>query len=154
IVAAAAPSAWADHYSAHLIASGDVATTDNVFSAPSDRSADLFFQVRPGVLLAYDAPRMIHELDAEVELLEYAVHSDDPSVTFHGGWKANFLPTPRTDLTVVANASTGKVNAIVARTAPDQTGIAVTPSGSTDQSQADGSEFGSWQTSKGTRLSQ
>ncbi len=154
IVAAAAPRAWADSYSTHLIASGDAATTDNVFSAPSNRDGDLFFQLRPGVLFAYDAPRMIHELDAEVEVLEYTFHSTDPSVTFHGGWKANFLPSPRSDVTVVANASTGKVNAIVARTAPDQTGIAVTPTGSIDQSQADGSEFGSWQATKSTRVSQ
>ena len=54
--------AYADHSSAHFTASGDVATTDNVFAAADNRQGDLFFQVRPGVLFAYDAPRMIHEL--------------------------------------------------------------------------------------------
>src|SRR5881398_2182898 len=107
-LAIAAP-AYADHSSAHMTASGDVATTDNVFAQSDNRQGDLFFQVRPGVLFAYDAPRMIHELDAEVELLEYLAHSDSPSVTLHGGWKGFFIPGPRSDLLLSANASSGKI---------------------------------------------
>lgn len=146
--------AHADHSSLHLTATGDVATTDNVFSSPSDREGDMFFQVRPGVLWALDGPRMIHELDAEVELLEYVLHSDSPSVTFHGGWKGVFLPGPRSELTVVANGSTGKVNAITARTAADQTVVTVTPTGTEDIDQADASESLSWQSTKASRVSE
>jgi hypothetical protein len=131
-----------------------VATTDNAFSAPTDRQADLYFQLRPGVLLAYDAPRMIHELDAEVELLEYAFHSSDPSTTFHVGWGANFLPGPRSELTTSANASTGKLNAIVSRSSPDQTTVGVTLTGAIDVTQGDASEYLAWVAGKATRASE
>jgi hypothetical protein len=154
--AALAAPARADHSSLHATANGSVATTDNVFAASDDgnRQADLFFQVRPGLLFAYDAPRMIHELNAEIEVLEYIAHSKTPSVTLRGGWRGFFLPGPRSEMTVSANGSTGQLNALTSGTTPDQTGVAVVPGGRADVKQADASESWSWTSSKETRTSQ
>jgi hypothetical protein len=156
-LAVAAP-ARADRTSWHVTASGDLAATDNTFSAPSsgDREADIFTQIRPGVLFAYDAPRMIHELSAELELLEYAFHSDNPSVTGHVGWLGFFLPGPRSELFLGANASDGQLNALTSRTSPDQTGLSVLPTSTQpiDVRQADASEYLSWMATKEVRTSQ
>ena len=150
----AAP-AYADNSSLHATATGDVAATDNVFATErSQAQADVFTQVRPGLLYAYDAPRMIHELLGEVEILEYALHSDKPSVTFSGTWRGLFLPGPRSQVTVSANASTGQLNALTSRTSPDQTGVGVTPVGAVDDHHGDASEFGSYTLSKESRVSQ
>lgn len=153
-----ASSARADHASLHGTATGDVAATDNVFAVASDAAvgpqADVYTQVRPGLLFAYDAPRMIHELTAEVELLDSFKVGGKPSVTFRGGWRAFFLPGPRSELLLAANGSTGQLNALTARTSPDQTGVGVLPAGRTDVRQADASELLSWASSKETRTSQ
>ncbi len=153
----AAP-AYADHASWHATVSGDLATTDNVFSAPTSQypDGDVFTTVRPGMLFAYDAPRMIHELDAEIELLEYVLHSDQPSVTGRAEWKGFFLPGPRSELLLAADGSRGQLNALNARVSPDQTGIGVLPSATKpiDVSQADASAYLGWQSSKATRLSE
>ena len=155
ILASAAPAA-ADHASLHATATGDVATTDNVFSAPSDgsREADAFMQVRPGLLFAYDAPRMQNELNGEVEFLEYMLHSDRPSVTGRAGWKMFLLPGPRSEMLVGADASRGQLNALSSRNTPDQTTIGILPSAAQpiDTNQADATESGSWLAGKHTRL--
>src|SRR5262249_11938100 len=88
----AAPAA-ADTSSLPATVIGNVAATDNVFATSrADAQADVFTQIRPGTLISYDAPRMIHEILAEAEILEYALHSDKPSITFRAGWKGFFLP--------------------------------------------------------------
>ena len=149
----AAPS-HADHSSVHATASGDVATSDNVFSSADDRQVDMFFQVRPGLLYAYDAPRMIHELSGEVEVLEYLLHSTKPSINERASWKAFFTPGPRSEITLTANGGTGQLNAVSSNTSPEQTTIGVTPLGRIDLRQADAGEYFSWVTSKETRASQ
>jgi hypothetical protein len=146
-------AARAEHTSVQATVSGSVAVTDNVF-AGQDRNPDAFTQVRPGALFAYDSPRMLHELDAELEVLEYAVNHDQLSLSLRSGWRGFFLPTPRSEVLVQANASNGKVNALTSRTAPDQTGFGVLPGGGADFIQADSSEYMSYQTGKDTRASQ
>lgn len=140
----------------YAMASGNVAATDNAFAVASSAGpqSDVYFQLRPGVVAAYDTPRMVQELVAEVEILEYVVHSDKPSVTVLGGWKGFFTPGPRSEVVLGANGGTGQLNAIAARTSPDQTQIMVTPAGPTELRQADASEFLSWQSTKETRTSQ
>ena len=152
----ATSSVYAGNATLYATATGDVAATDNVFAAPSggDREADLFTQVRPGGLFAYDAPRMIQELSAAVEILEYLLHSPEPSITFFGGWRALLLPGPRSQVTLTANAGTGVLNALTSRSSPDQTVIAVTPTGDTTLHQADAAEDLSWTSSQETRTSQ
>ena len=151
---AAAP-AYADHATYQGTVVGNVATTDNVFAQPRENAEpDVYMQIRPGMLLAYDSPRAIQELTGEIEFLEYIAHSDKPSVTFRGGWQGFFLPGPRSQVTTTANASTGQLNALSTRTSPDQAGINVLPPGEIDTRQADASEYLSYQAGKDTRVSQ
>jgi len=147
--------AHADHASIHATASGNVAVTDNVFAAPDGgRESDMFFQLRPGVLLAYDAPRMIHELTAELEILEYVQNSDQPSLNFRGGWRGIFTPGPRSEATFGLDGGTGKVSALTARQTPDQTTVAVVPTGEVSVQQANAAESASYQTTRDTRVTQ
>lgn len=151
---AAAP-AFADHASYHGTVVGSVATTDNVFAAPRENAEpDIYMQVRPGMLFAYDSPRAIQELTGEVEFLEYVAHSDKPSVTFRAGWQGFFLPGPRSQVTTTVNASTGQLNAMATRTSPDQTGINVIPPGQIDTRQGDAQEYLTYQVGKDTRISE
>jgi hypothetical protein len=132
-----------------------VATTDNVFATDRGQAqADLFTQVRPGLLYAYDSPRMIQELQGDVELLYYALHSDKPSITAAGGWRGFFLPGPRSQLTFNVNGSNGQLNALSSRTSPDQTTASVVPTGSVDVKATDASEYFSWIATRELRLSQ
>jgi len=154
IFLAAAP-AFGDQSSLHVTATGDVGATDNVFATErSEAESDVFTQVRPGFLFAYDAPRMIHELSAEVELLEYALHSDEPSVTGRLSWRGFFLPGPRSQVVLSADGSTGQLNALTTRSSPETTTVAVTPAGAITSNTADGSEYASYIASPELRLSQ
>ena len=152
---ALASPARGDHSSIHATATGDVATTDNVLSAPSGgREGDVYVQIRPGVLFAYDTPRLIQDLAAELEVLEYAEHSHTPSLTARAGWRAVFTSGPRSELTMVANASSGRLNAITARTSPDQTSVGAVPAGEIKARQADASAQLGWQATHELRLAE
>ena len=151
-----ASPARADHTSLHVTASGNVATTDNLFAAggDGDRQADAYLTVRPGLLYAYDAPRMIHEFTAEAEATEYLVHSDEPSLSGRGSWKALLLPGPRSQLNMSIDAGTGVLTSLSSRTSSDQTSAMVVPGGKVDVQQAGVSESLSWISSEHTRVSQ
>ncbi len=149
----AAP-AHADDASIHATATGTVATTDNVFATPTQRDGDIYMQLRPGVLFAYDAPRMIHELTVEAEVLEYVFHSDTPSLSGRVGWQALFLPGPRSDALVSVNGSTGVLNAITSRTSSDQASIGVVPTGAISMDSADASEQVGYQAGKHVRTTE
>lgn len=146
--------AHADNSSVHATVAGDVAGTDNVFAAADNRQPDVFMQIRPGVLFAYDAPRMIQELNAELEFLEYVNHSNDPSLSGRAGWRGFFTPGPRSEALLSGNVGTGRLNALTTRTGADQTGITVTPAGSNSFRSADANEYLSWVSSKDTRASE
>lgn len=149
------PLAVADRFSVHGTASVDAAVTDNVFSAQfGNREGDLFFTVRPGALLTYALPRMIHELNAEVELSRYAAHADQPTVAFRGGWKALFLPGPRSEVMLLANASRSILSAISAASIPSETTVILQPIGQVDVTSGDFTEYGSWTATREIRLSQ
>jgi hypothetical protein len=151
---AAAPAS-ADSTSYHGTVVGSVATTDNVFATTRENAeADIYMQVRPGMLFSYDSPRAIQELTGEVEFLEYVAHSDKPSVTFRAGWQGFFLPGPRSQLTTTVNASTGQLNAMATRTSPDMAGINVVPPGQIDTRQGDAQEYLTYQAGKDTRVSE
>ena len=149
-----ASPARADHTSLHFTATGDASATDNLFATDNDRQADVFVTVRPGVLYAYDAPRMIHDFTAEVEAIEYLAHSDNPSLNGRGGWRAVFLPGPRSSVTMSIDAGTGRVTSLSNRTSADDTVALAAPSGNVDTQQVSVSESLSYQTSEHTRLSQ
>jgi len=154
IFLAAAP-AYGDQSSLHVTATGDVGATDNVFATErSQAESDMFTQVRPGFLFAYDAPRMIHDLTAEIEVIEYVLHSDEPSVTGRLGWRGFFLPGPRSQVVLSADGSTGQLNTLSTRSSPETTTVAVTPAGAITSNTADGNEYFSYIASPEYRLSQ
>ncbi len=150
-------TARADHTSVHVTASGDVALTDNLFSVSRDASpeADVYTEIRPGVVGTWETPRMIHVLAAELDVLEYATHDNtDPSLTLRGRWDALFLVTPRSEIGLGADASNGRINALSARTTADQTPVMVTPAGNSEVRQANASQRLGWQATKETRTSE
>ena len=147
----------ADHTSVHATASGEMATTDNLFAAGSngDREADMFATLRPGILYAYDAPQMVHDFNAEAEIVEYVRHGDSkPLIMGRAGWKSLFLPTPRTSVTMTINAATGLLSLLSARTSSDQTTASIAPTGKVDVEQTDAGQQMSWISGKHTRVMQ
>src|SRR5262249_10294122 len=101
-----------------------------------------------------EGPRMIHVLSAEADLLEYASHADQPTVTVRGGWQGFFLPGPRSEVVLSANGGTGYTNALAALSSPDTSMMGVVPAGSAGLRNADASQSLSWQSTKETRTSQ
>lgn len=153
-LAAAAP-ARAGHSSLHVTATGDVAATDNTFATDrAQAAADMFTELRPGIVYSSDSPRFLQELVADVDLLDYAIHSNEPTVTLHGGWQGLILTGPRSQMNLTANASTAKVYALGSGTSPEQTIVAVTPGGAVDVYQSDASENYSWVASRESRIEQ
>ncbi len=149
-----APAA-ADRASYHATVNGDVAFTDNVFSEERGRQdGDLFTQIRPGVRFTYGMPRMIHDLELEAEVTQYALHGNLPSLSGRAGWQGLFIPGPRSEVIMSANAASGVLNAITARTPPDQTIIQLTPLGKVDYQTADGSQYASYVVNRDFRLSE
>jgi hypothetical protein len=155
LVVLASPT-WADHTSVHATASGEVATTDNLFATGSNgnRQADVFLTLRPGLLYAYDEPRMIHDFSGEAELTEHLLHSRRPSVTGRGSWRSLFLIGPRAQLTMSINAGTGNLSSLSSRSITDETIATITPTGDVDIHSADASQSLSWVAGKHVRIVQ
>jgi len=148
--------ALADRGSYHATVGGDVAFTDNVFSTQRDRiEGDVFFQVRPGLLFSYGIPRIIQDLSVEAEVTQYALHSEEASLAGRGSYRVLFLTGPRSELLFQANAGTGVLSSLTARTSPDQPpAIELQPPGNPQFISADASEFGSYVASREYRLSE
>jgi hypothetical protein len=151
-----ASAARADHTSLHATADGEVVTTDNLYAAGSGffQRPEMFFTIRPGVLYAYDAPQMIHDFNADAEVVGYLSRSDKPFVTGRAAWRSVFLPSPRTTLSMGISAGTGLLSLLAARVSPDDTTATVTPSGRIDVRQTDTSQSLSWIASKHMRVLQ
>lgn len=117
LLALTAGAAHAGNSSTQFTLTGDIAPTDNVFAVPEsqDPQADVFVEVRPGVAWAYDAGRTVQQLAAQVDLVEYVLHSQDVSATGYGNWKGFFIPGPRSEALLTADASAGQLNAISSR---------------------------------------
>ena len=153
-LALTAGSALAQATSAHATLSGDVAATDNTLSAPSNAESDVYFQLRPGLLFTADAPRQMHQLTIDAEILEYVRHSAAPSVTERASWRGIFLPSPLSEISVGAAGGTGKLNAITTATSPDQAPVGLLPAGPVDVRNADADEYGSRTLSPAWRISE
>ena len=152
-MAGATASSRADNVDWHATAAGSVATTDNKNGSPTNggKSAGVFSDVRPGMLVTYNSPRHIHELLAEVDFL-YTLGSDRPNVTFRGGWKAFLLTGPRSEASVQADASMGQINALQASQPSDQGVLQVLPLGRVDTRQLSAGTNASWQASQFSRI--
>ncbi len=148
-------TAHADRTSIHGTVSGDVAATDNVFAATRETStADIFFTVRPGVFFTVNRAKMVHELNAEAELLQYLAHSDQPSLSFRAGWRASFVVGKYSSIQTSIGASTGVLSALSSRSTPDQTITQLNPLGRVETRNADANEYFSWSSGRDVRLSQ
>lgn len=133
-----------------------MAVTDNVFAAPndSDRESDVFFQVRPGAIWSYNARRMIHDLNAEAEVIHYAFHSRQPSLSGRGAWRGFWIPGPRSELITSAGGGTGVLTSLSSRLTPDQSMVNVQPLGKVTVRNAEASEQFSYILTRETRVSQ
>jgi hypothetical protein len=140
----------------HATADGQVVTTDNLYAAGSGffQRPDMFFAIRPGVLYSYDAPQMVHDFNADAEVVGYLSRSDKPIVSGRAAWRSVFLPSPRTTLSMSISAGTGLLSLLTARLSADETAATVTPSGRIDVQQTDTSQSMSWISSKHTRVLQ
>jgi hypothetical protein len=147
-------AAYADNTTLHFTAAGSVAATDNVFGTSTNTESDLFFQIRPGVLLTHDGPRLIQIYSAEAEILEYVDHSDKPSLTYRAAWKGNFLISPLVDVVGTVAASTGTLNALTARGTADQPVVNIVPAGDSTVNQIDAGEVLTRQLGKTYRFRQ
>jgi hypothetical protein len=148
-----ASSARADNAEFHALASGSVATTDNVNGSATNPQGSIFTDIRPGMLFTYNSLRMIHELLTEVDLFYYFGRTQ-PNVTFRGDWKAYFITGPRSDMSVGASGSQGQLNSLVASTPSQDNPLLVQPAGKINTTNASASENGSWTATKFTRLFQ
>jgi len=154
-VLTSAPVAYADNLDFYGTANGSVATTDNangLEAGKPGKRGDVFSDIRPGFLATYYAPRMIHELSSEVDFL-YHIATARPTVTFRAGWKAFFIPSPRTEATLNADASKGQLNALSASASPLTDDVtSVLPPGRVDIESVTGSQNFSWVASEGSRV--
>lgn len=155
ISASAARAGSLDFYGT---ANGSVATTDNAngveIGAVQKRKGDVFSDVRPGFITTFYAPRMIQELTTEVDFL-YHIFTARPTVTFRAGWKAFFVPSPRSEMSTEADASKGQLNALAASATPDtENPTQVLPPGRVDIESVTGGQNLSWAATEQSRLFQ
>jgi len=152
---ATVPPALADRGTTTVTAAGDVSATDNVFATTRDvRESDVSFTLRPGLLFGYDAPRASHQLGFEAEILEFARHSQDPSISLTAAARTRVVTTKFTTFTADLGASNGVLTALASRNSPAATGPLVTPVGRIDTQQANGSMGFSWDTGHDLQLTE
>lgn len=147
-------SGWSDGVRYHALASGSVAASDNPSGAPLDgpaRRPATLSEVRPGLLVTYQSPRHASELLGELDLL-YVVGGARPSVVARGGWRALFIPGPRSEASVQVDASAGVLAAILSSGPPGDDGSPVLPRAASRTAQLAGSESASWLAAGGRRV--
>lgn len=118
--------ARAGGYSIHVVGSAQAAWTDNLFSVPEERDAasplppyegDVYYLLRPGVLVAYETPRTVHNLSYDIEANLYSDHTEAWSLQHVAAYRGFFLTSPKSELGASAQFSTGEINALSTRTA-------------------------------------
>ncbi len=127
-VSSVAPAAHAGDWSWHAVATGFAAWTDNVFSSPSNataednvqpRESDVYYQLQPGTLFTWESPRIIQELSASIDATLYTEHSEARALTYRAGWRSFYVLTPRTELGASGSASTGSLSTFATRGTAD-----------------------------------
>ena len=130
--------AHAGGYSLHVLANGQVAWTDNLFSVPDqdpsgvlpEREGDVYYQFRPGALGTYETPRSVHMLSYDLEANLYTRHNEAWSLQHIASWRAFFLTSPRTELGTSAQFSTGALTTLSTRGAASDGTVTGLPSAS------------------------
>lgn len=144
----------ADPFTVQGTASMDVALTDNVSTSEFGAGrGDVFFTLRPGLVLSYTLPRMVQELGAELDLT-YAAQTNQPTAAVRGGWRALVVTGPRSELTVQVNGSRTVLSALTAATMPNETVAMLQPAGVVDVTQVDLVETGSYTATREIRLAE
>ncbi len=152
---AAASPARAERATASVTAAGDVSATDNVFATPRDvRESDVSFLFRPGILLGYDAPRASHQLGLEGEILEFARHSENPSLSLRAAARTRLITTKATTFGAELGASNGVLTALSQRNSPAVNNPLVTPVGRVDTQTANAGVDFSWDNGNGFQLTE
>ena len=153
-LALTASQARAQATSAHVTLNGNVAATDNALSTGSNEQADIYYQLRPGLLLTYDGPRAMQELSVDAEILQYLRHSTAPSLTERAQWRGVFLVSPLSEIVASAQLGTGQLNAITTQSSPDTVPVGVVPNGAIDERDIGADEYGSRTLSQAWRISE
>jgi hypothetical protein len=169
LVAAAAavtlwiPTAAADGWSLHVLGNLRVGWTDNVFSAPDEEipgvqpqtaEADVYTQVSPGVLLAWERPRLIQEYFYELDANFYVDHSEARGLTHRAGWRAFLLTSPLSELSAQASASGGSLSTFTTLGWAQDGHTIVLPSGDSRFASVEAQEHYSRQLSRPVRVTQ
>jgi hypothetical protein len=86
--------------------------TDNVLNAPATASpvGDGFAEIRPSLILSAGTPRAIQRLSYTLTGNLYFTRTEANSYTNRLEWAGLFLPSPRSDLQLLASLSQGKMN--------------------------------------------
>jgi hypothetical protein len=116
--------------------------------------ADLYTELRPGVLAVYETPRSVHNLSYTLTYTAYATHSEANSLQHQVSHAGVFHVSPTSDLTLGADFALGQTNQLASGRpgTVGQTGIV--PSGSQDFVRAGATQGLSWQPSPDWRCTQ
>lgn len=114
-----------DGYSLHVLASAQASWTDNIFSVPDSgaalpRESDIYYQFRPGALVSYETPRTVHQLSYEIDASLYQEHDEAQGLQHIAGWRGFFLTSPRSELGLQAQFSTGSLTSLSTATPASQ----------------------------------
>lgn len=154
-------AAAADDYSLHVQGNLQTSWTDNLFSRPdgdAQQVADVFTQIRPGALFAYETPRTIFQVGYDLDTSLYAdvsgKNNEAYSLTHLATARGFFLTSPRTEMQVGGSFSAGSNLALIATTSQPGTGVQVGQAGENSFWSADASQSLSFTATQEMRLSQ
>ncbi len=115
VVLASAP-ARAQNWSFHAEGAVVASASDNALSQAEgegqpDPEADVFWQLRPGLLSTYETPRSVHEASYAFDALIFTTNSDRNTVTHSMVYQGLFQTSRFTEFGLSAGAGIGQVNA-------------------------------------------
>jgi hypothetical protein len=150
----ASPAAQGNPYSVHVEGAAAVAWTDNTANRPevADENetipeAGFFTQLRPSVLLTYEAPRSVHVSAASVDVNLY--QTQEPANTYNGSLvhSSLFALSPMMEAGLGATLGFGRVDPLILQQAGEIQGDTTFRSGAISQNAR-------WQATRDWRLDQ
>src|SRR4051794_10000991 len=96
--------ALADAESVNAILSGNLSATDNAFASNGEKQADIYAQIRPGLLFGYATPRATYSGSTEAEFLDYVINYKQLALNVRASGSASFIVTRETDVGFSLNA--------------------------------------------------
>ncbi len=133
-VVAPAPARADESVATTLTASGG--WTDNVLSAPNEPGptdpsieSDAFTQLSPGIVFSQESRRLLQVATYTFSANLFASHSEANSYSNQLGWQAIYSLSPRSELTLGASASNGRLNTFNTQGQASDTGLNQLPNG-------------------------